>query len=687
VIADRLLAAAATAAIVAFGLSSESGVSWPVALVYAAAVFAGSAAGQLPPLPGAVQAGLRLLALAASAGAVLVTVLARQVPFIPETSGREWAGVVGLALTALVTIGLFSRRSLGPRFLLPTAVALLVAAGLGYSRPGFARTTRVPMHFLAPAAVAAALLWTWAVASGGPRPSRRGLRAFFGAAGLLSVALIVLLPLAQPHVERAVASALTGGTTGLDEATSLGDVASLAQSDRVVLRVWTARPQLLRAWAHDRFDGRGWTSAAAAPSEVPPLGPPAPALLRGASGGFFVLPPFGPGDVPAPGSSPTLVETRVVPAAQESWPLLTPASPVLVRAPLRWLQRATTGAVRGSETPALYAVASRPGARPGPAPGPDALHLPSALDPRVRALAASIAAGAATDRERIARTVAHLHAGYRYTLEVGSFRTGDPLAEFLFDKRAGYCEYFATAAAVLLRLQGVPARFVKGFSVGEHNQAAGHFVVRDRDAHAWVEVWIPGEGWIEADPTPPGDFAALHPPRPLAGLAEWIEGVRAALAQVSALLSAGEWRELASRSLGAATRWVERGLASPLAGATAAVAALGALLVWLWRRWRRAAAADAAVDAPAVPPELRALLRRLERHWARAGVARPPASALLEHVQRLPASALPPPAVDTSRRIADAYYEAAFAGRMPDASLVAGLAAELAALDEGRRAV
>ena len=82
-------------------------------------------------------------------------------------------------------------------------------------------------------------------------------------------------------------------------------------------------------------------------------------------------------------------------------------------------------------------------------------------------------------------------------------------------------------------------------------------------------------------------------------------------------------------------------------------------------------------EATAASPELRALLQRLERLWARAGVARPPSRALLEHVQRLPASTLPASAIDTSRRVADAYYQAAFAGRPPDPAAIEQLAVDL----------
>jgi transglutaminase-like putative cysteine protease len=677
-----LLAAAGCTAIASFGLSSEAGLPWPVVLLAAAALFVTASLVQLPPLPSFLRAALRLLAVAAAAGAALVTVLARQVPIIPEAPGREWAGVVGFTLAALVAVGLLSRRDVGqPRLLLPTTVALLVTAGLGYSRPDFLTTsaaTRVPLLFLAPSAAAALLLWAWAVVSGGPRPSRRGLATFFGTAAAIAVGLIVFLPVAQPHVERAVAQALTGGTTGLSEGSNLGDVASLAQSDRVVLRVWTARPQLLRAWALDRFDGRGWTAAPGRGRELRPVAPPSPPVLAHAAGSFFLLPPR----ELAEGAGPGAVETRVVPAVREGWPLLVPASPVLVRAPVRWLDRSALGVLRADQLPAIYGVASRPGP-PDPPPTASALQLPPVVDPRVRDLAAGLAAGARSDREKLERTIAHLHGGsYRYTLDVGRFRPTDPLAEFLFEKRAGYCEYFATAAAVLLRLQGVPARFVKGFSVGPHTEAAGHHVVRDRDAHAWIEAWLAGEGWVEADPTPPRDFASLHPRRPLASVAEWVESLRAAGAQAWALVSAGEWRQAASRTLGAVGRRLERLVSSPAAGAALLLAAAAAAIV----RWRRRSGRPRARPLPhpsPASPELRALLQRLDRHWTRAGVPRPPSRGPLEHLQRLPPAALPAPALDTSRRVVDAYYQAAFAGRPPDAARVEKLGRDLATLDEG----
>ena len=81
----------------------------------------------------------------------------------------------------------------------------------------------------------------------------------------------------------------------------------------------------------------------------------------------------------------------------------------------------------------------------------------------------------------------------------------DPLANFLFVRRAGHCEYFASAMTVMLRAEGIPARYVTGFAPGEYNDVGGDYIIRESDAHAWVEVYFPGFGWITFDPTPPGN--------------------------------------------------------------------------------------------------------------------------------------------------------------------------------------
>jgi transglutaminase-like putative cysteine protease len=132
------------------------------------------------------------------------------------------------------------------------------------------------------------------------------------------------------------------------------------------------------------------------------------------------------------------------------------------------------------------------------------LQLPT-LDPRIKQLAEQITAGATTEYDKAARIELYLKSHYRYTLDLTGPRTADPLAYFLFTRRAGHCEYFAAAMTVMLRDLGVPARYVGGFLPGEYNDVGGDWIIRASDAHTWVEVYFPGSGWITFDPTPPGN--------------------------------------------------------------------------------------------------------------------------------------------------------------------------------------
>jgi hypothetical protein len=96
----------------------------------------------------------------------------------------------------------------------------------------------------------------------------------------------------------------------------------------------------------------------------------------------------------------------------------------------------------------------------------------------------------------------HLLENYRYSLESDTATLSYPLDEFLFTRKTGYCEHYATAMVVMLRTVGIPARLVTGFLATEWNEYGGYFTVRQRDAHAWVEVYFPQSGWITMDPTP-----------------------------------------------------------------------------------------------------------------------------------------------------------------------------------------
>src|SRR5437879_1567644 len=95
-----------------------------------------------------------------------------------------------------------------------------------------------------------------------------------------------------------------------------------------------------------------------------------------------------------------------------------------------------------------------------------------------------------------------LRTRFGYTLNLVGKPGDDPLAHFLFVTRAGHCEYFASAMTILLRTLAIPAREVNGFLPGEYNDLAGDYIVRGSDAHSWVEVYFPGNGWVTFDPTP-----------------------------------------------------------------------------------------------------------------------------------------------------------------------------------------
>jgi transglutaminase-like putative cysteine protease len=124
------------------------------------------------------------------------------------------------------------------------------------------------------------------------------------------------------------------------------------------------------------------------------------------------------------------------------------------------------------------------------------------IDERIRAIARDWA-GSGPDEMQAQRIQAHLRSEFRYTLDTPRTRTRDPLADFLFVRKAGYCEYFASAMAVMLRSLGIPARVATGFQSGYFNDVSGMFVIRASDAHAWVEAWLEGKGWRTFDPTPP----------------------------------------------------------------------------------------------------------------------------------------------------------------------------------------
>jgi hypothetical protein len=129
------------------------------------------------------------------------------------------------------------------------------------------------------------------------------------------------------------------------------------------------------------------------------------------------------------------------------------------------------------------------------------LQLP-ALTTRVGDLAREVTRESGTPSEKVAAIERHLKESYAYSLDVGSAIPESPIEAFLFARKTGYCEHYATAMVIMLRTLGIPARLVTGFLASEWNDFGNYYTIRQRDAHAWVEVYFPHSGWVTFDPTP-----------------------------------------------------------------------------------------------------------------------------------------------------------------------------------------
>jgi transglutaminase-like putative cysteine protease len=260
-----------------------------------------------------------------------------------------------------------------------------------------------------------------------------------------------------------------------------------------------------------------------------------------------------------------------------------------------------------------------------------------------------------------------LESNCTYSLKVGAFRSADPVGEFVFDKRRGYCEYFASAAVLLLRLQEVPARYVVGYSVRPSNLEGDHYVVRAADAHAWVEAFLPDRGWVEVDPTPAAQFEAMREPIRGGLWAGGWERIKTWAAELLAMIRQG--------GILAALR--RGGL--PILGAALAIA----IVVWSIRIGRRQLRKflegrrrkeDVAVEVDPVPAELRDLMRRLDALWKKSGHPRPASRAPLEHLRGLP------PAAQVGGDLVEEFYRCRYGGSALSPEAIAGLKKGLAAV-------
>jgi len=397
-----------------------------------------------------------------------------------------------------------------------------IAVFLGYFLviTNFLYTQTIPTA----AAMGAALFLLTATLIGFAAP-QRAQRANLRTAGLLlahaapaALALFLLFPRVQGPLWGLPQDAYTA-MTGLSETMSPGTLSSLALSDSIAFRAefqGAPPPQPVRYWRGPvlwDFDGRTWSIG---PGFLVDFAPP-----RGGRGSYryeVVLEPHNRHWLFALETAASLPER-----ARMSFD-----GQIVSGSPVRARMRYDVASV----------LAPEPQAKETAGTLRRALRLPQGFNPRASALAAQWRADSDDDAEVLGRAIAFLRQGqYVYTLEPPLLGE-DTVDDFLFSTKAGFCEHFSSAFVFLMRAAGVPSRVVTGYQGGEANPVDSIITVRQSDAHAWAEVFLPARGWVRVDPT-----AAAVPGRIESGMAravpqaselpllmrpqlEWLRGVR-----------------------------------------------------------------------------------------------------------------------------------------------------------------
>ncbi len=293
--------------------------------------------------------------------------------------------------------------------------------------------------------------------------------------------------------------------TGLSESMTPGNIARLSESSEIAFRVLfdgPAPPTARLYWRGpvlDDFDGQSWR---ALPARALPRRPATLEFVAGAAPVRYTVT-----QEPSGRNWLFALEMPVRVESDTARPVLRPDLQLVTRNPIVERLRMTL----------VSSIDYRAGIDEDPAALRGWLALPSGFNPRTLALAQrwrdEAGAGPDADARLVERALALFRdEPFRYTLEPPLLGR-DGVDDFLFETRAGFCEHYASAFAILMRALGVPARIVTGYQGGERNPVDGYWLVRQADAHAWTEVWIAGRGWLRVDPT-----AAVAPQRIERGL-------------------------------------------------------------------------------------------------------------------------------------------------------------------------
>jgi len=342
--------------------------------------------------------------------------------------------------------------------------------------------------------------------------SRGGLKAFSRRLGVVSACLFggilfmtVCLFFVLPRTARAAFERFAPARyrlTGFSNNVTLGEIGRIKQSSAPVMHVRSYQgegflPVKWRGAALAEFDGKRWFNPPGAEQAIQVEG--GQVVVRSATEGAS----RGPNLIYQVHLEPLIADTLFFAGTVET-----------IKIDVRYLRYSRGGGFHVSPRYGNRGLNySAYGFLPNEwAPGRYSAQLPQGIqreyltlpqtDPRILELAQQMTAGAETRAQKARAIEAHLRQDYGYTLELLSKPVDDPLAYFLFVRKKGHCEYFASSMAVMLRTLGIPSRVVTGFQSGVYNPMTGWQVIRASDAHSWVEAWIEGRGWTTFDPTP-----------------------------------------------------------------------------------------------------------------------------------------------------------------------------------------
>ncbi|MGA8151055.1 MAG: DUF3488 and transglutaminase-like domain-containing protein [Terriglobales bacterium] len=299
-------------------------------------------------------------------------------------------------------------------------------------------------------------------------------------------------------------------STGFSDRVRLGRIGEIQQSSALVMHIQIdgdlagALDLRWRGVTLNLFDGTAWSN------------PHEQHFLPRSTGGFFLL-SLRNGNREAPEVRKTghTIHYRVLMEPVSSNVFFLAPTPLALEGNYRAVTMDGGGAVfdPDPEHPVATYQATSNIAQPAPADlrlanGADPpeillnyLQLPT-LDPRIPRLAEQITASESSNYDKAVALERYLRSHFGYTLQLSRSAPRDPLANFLFERKRGHCEYFASSMAVMLRTLQIPSRVVNGFRTGEFNDLTSQYLIRARDAHSWVEAYFPGYGWVSFDPTP-----------------------------------------------------------------------------------------------------------------------------------------------------------------------------------------